>query len=244
MTQDTLNTKKILIVDDDPRIRELLLRYLQQQGFDADAYADASRLDQRLQQRRPDLIVLDLMLPGEDGLSVVRRLRATGETIPIILLTAKGDDIDRIVGLEMGADDYLGKPFNPRELVARIQAVLRRQAPVPALAAETAAGESYPFGDFVLDAGCRELRRKGEPVALTPAEFAMLLVLVTHPRKPLSRERLMQLARGRDIEAFDRSVDVQISRLRKLIEADSSEPRFIRTVWGFGYVFVPDGENV
>lgn len=238
---DTPNPKSILIVDDDPRIRELLLRYLSQQGFDTDAYADASRIDQRLQQRRPDLIVLDLMLPGEDGLSVVRRLRAHGENIPVIMLTAKGDDIDRIIGLEMGADDYLPKPFNPRELVARIQAVLRRHATLPALAAETAPDQLYEFGPFTLDAGQRQLRRGEEDIPLTQAEFAMLLVLVAHPRKPLSRERLMQLARGRDIDAMDRSVDVQISRLRKLVEQDSSQPQYIRTVWGFGYVFVPDG---
>ncbi len=235
------NKKRILIVDDDPRLRELLLRYLTEQGFDADAYADGSQLDKRLQRNRPHLLVLDLMLPGEDGLSICRRLRAQQDSLPILMLTAKGDDIDRIIGLEMGADDYLAKPFNPRELVARINAILRRQSNLPALAAAYNSDEVYEFADFVLDAGSRKLTRADQDIPLTHAEFSILKVLAMHPRHPLSRERLMELARGKEHEAFDRSIDVQVSRIRKLIEDNPAEPRFIQTVWGFGYVFVPDG---
>ncbi|MCB6184118.1 two-component system response regulator OmpR [Leeia sp. TBRC 13508] len=235
------NQKKLLLIDDDARIRELLTRYLTEQGFEVDVYADASMLEKRLQQKRPHLLILDLMLPGEDGLSVCRKIRAQGDTLPIIMLTARGEEIDRIIGLEMGADDYLPKPFNPRELLARIQAVLRRHATPSALAATFTPGETYEFSDFVLDAGQRKLFRDGEDLQLSQAEFSLLKVLVMHPRHPLSRERLLELSRGREFEAYDRSVDVQISRIRKLIEPDPANPSFVQTVWGFGYVFVPDG---
>jgi two-component system phosphate regulon response regulator OmpR len=238
---NTPTPRKILLIDDDPRLRELVQRYLNDQGFSVDAFDDASRLDARLQRNRPHLLLLDLMLPGEDGLSVCRRLRAQGDHIPIIMLTARGDDIDRILGLEMGADDYLPKPFNPRELLARINAVLRRQKEPSALAAPLVEGETFEFGPYLLEIGNRKLTRDGEPIPLTNAEFALLRVFSAHPRVPLSRERLMELARGREHEAFDRSIDVQVSRLRKLIEDNSAEPRYLQTVWGFGYVFVPDG---
>ena len=188
-----------------------------------------------------DLIVLDLMMPGEDGLSVCRRLRAAGDKTPVIMLTAKGEDVDRIVGLEVGADDYLGKPFNPRELLARIHAVLRRRPPHEAPGAPSAENESVNFGPFQFDLGVRALHKNGEEISLTTGEFAMLKALVRHPRQPLSREKLAQLARGREFEPFDRSLDVQVSRLRKLIEQDPASPRYIQTVWGVGYVFVPDG---
>jgi DNA-binding response OmpR family regulator len=231
---------KILVVDDDARLRDLLTRYLTEQGFSVQALADGSQLDRKLQRDPPHLLVLDLMLPGEDGLSICRRLRGSGESVPIIMLTAKGEDVDRIVGLEMGADDYLPKPFNPRELVARIHAVLRRQTERMAPGAPAADG-SLQFGPFVLDLSTRMLKRNGEPITLTTGEFALLKALATHPRQPLAREKLMLLARGRDHEVFDRAIDVQISRLRKLVEDDPSSPRYIQTVWGFGYVFVPDG---
>ena len=232
-------TPKILVVDDDARLRDLLTRYLTEQGFQVQALPDASQLDRKLQRDPPHLLVLDLMLPGEDGLSICRRLRGSGESVPIIMLTAKGEDVDRIVGLEMGADDYLPKPFNPRELVARIHAVLRRQTERLAPGAPAADG-SIQFGPFVLDLGTRILKRNDEPITLTTGEFALLKALATHPRQPLAREKLMLLARGRDHEVFDRAIDVQISRLRKLVEDDPSSPRYIQTVWGFGYVFVPD----
>lgn len=234
------NRHRILIIDDDVRLRDLLLRYLGEQGFDTKAVNDGEAMDTALRTGRFHLLVLDLMLPKEDGLSILRRLRGTGESVPVILLTAKGDEIDRIVGLEMGADDYLPKPFNPRELVARINAVLRRKGNRPIGAPETEE-KVVAFGDCELNLGTRELKRSGTPVALTTGEFALLKTLVTHPRHPLSRDRLMELSRGRDHEPFDRAIDVQISRLRKLIEPDTDQPRFIQTVWGHGYVFVPEG---
>jgi DNA-binding response OmpR family regulator len=230
---------KILVVDDDARLRDLLGRYLAEQGFQVQTLADAREIDKRLQRDPPHLLVLDLMLPGEDGLAVCRRLRGSGETVPIIMLTAKGEDVDRIVGLEMGADDYLPKPFNPRELVARIHAVLRRHTERLAPGAPAADGK-IAFGPYLLDLTTRTLRRGDTPVALTTGEFSLLKVFATHPRQPLAREKLMLLARGRDHDVFDRAIDVQISRLRKLVEPDPSTPRYIQTVWGFGYVFVPD----
>lgn len=234
--------KRVLVVDDDARLRELLHRYLGEQGFEVVVAADAVMLGKLLARESVDIVILDLMLPGEDGLSVCRRLRGTGQTVPIIMLTAKGDDVDRILGLEMGADDYLPKPFNPRELVARIHAVLRRQPPPMHPGAPRADEPAIVFGPFVLDLATRTLRRDDEAIALTTGEFALLRALATHPRQPLSREKLMELARGRELEAFERSIDVQISRLRRLIEEDTAHPRHIQTVWGFGYVFVPDGE--
>lgn len=232
--------RKILIVDDDPRLRELLLRYLGEQGFAAQAAPNGQFMDKLVNRELFDLIVLDLMMPQEDGLSICRRLRAAGTTIPIIMLTAKGEDVDRIVGLEMGADDYLSKPFNPRELVARINAVLRRVQDAGPPAAPLADAETVRFGPFALDLATRSMTRNGAPVPLTSGEFSVLKVLVQHPSKPLSRDKLMELARGREYDVFDRAIDVQVSRLRKLVEADPANPRYIQTVWGFGYVFVPD----
>ncbi|MCP5264546.1 MAG: two-component system response regulator OmpR [Burkholderiaceae bacterium] len=231
---------KLLVVDDDPKLRDLLRRYLTENQFEVSLAQDATSMN-RLMLREPfDLIILDLMLPGEDGLSIVRRLRAANERTPIIMLTAKGDDVDRIVGLEVGADDYLPKPFNPRELLARINAVLRRRpaAEVPG-APSTEHGE-VTFGPFRLNLATRALTRDERPIPLTTGEFSVLKVLVQNPRAPMSREKLMALARGREYGAYDRSLDVQISRLRKIIEADPQQPRFIQTVWGVGYVFVPD----
>ncbi|MET0204807.1 MAG: two-component system response regulator OmpR [Casimicrobiaceae bacterium] len=230
---------KILVVDDDVRLRDLLTRYLDEQGFQVSALADAGQLDKKLQRDPPHLIVLDLMLPGEDGLTVCRRLRGAGESVPIIMLTAKGEDVDRIVGLEMGADDYLPKPFNPRELVARIHAVLRRHGERAAPGTPSAEGR-VPFGRHTLDFAARTLELDGQTTALTTGEFSLIKVLVQHARQPLAREKLMLLARGRDHEVFDRAIDVQVSRLRKLVEPDPANPRYIQTVWGFGYVYVPD----
>ncbi len=233
---------RMLVVDDDLRLRDLLKRYLGEQGFNVKVVNDAAQMDRAILREHFDLMVLDLMLPGEDGLSICRRLRGTGNRIPIVMLTAKGDDVDRIIGLEMGADDYLPKPFNPRELVARIHAVLRRQPQTPP-GAPVADDEDVSFGQIVVQLGNRILIRNGEETLLTTGEFALLKVLLQHPRQPLSRDRLMELARGREYDVFDRSIDVQISRLRKLIEEDPGKPRYIQTVWGFGYVFVPDGNK-
>ena len=231
---------KILVIDDDVRLRDLLSRYLAEQGFQVATLPDARDLDKKLQRDPPHLLVLDLMLPGEDGLSICRRIRGAGESVPIIMLTAKGEDVDRIVGLEMGADDYLPKPFNPRELVARIQAVLRRQTARIAPGAPAASGR-IAFGRFELDLAARTLNDGETTIHLTTGEFALVKVFAQHPRQPLAREKLMLLARGRDHDLFDRAIDVQVSRLRKLIEPDPANPRYIQTVWGFGYVFIPDG---
>ncbi len=232
---------RVLVVDDDRRLRELVVRYLSEQGFEARAVSDAAGMDKQLARERYDLMVLDLMLPGEDGLAICRRLRAQNNAPAIVMLTAKGDEVDRIVGLEMGADDYLPKPFNPRELVARINAVLRRKPPSGPPGAPAIATEVHRFGAFEFNLATRRLEKEGKPVSLTTGEFSVLKVLVQHPRQPLSRDKLMELARGREYGVFDRSIDVQISRLRKIVEDDHAHPRHIQTVWGFGYVFVPDG---
>ena len=241
MNPTTTRLDKIVVVDDDARIRDLLRRYLSQQGFDVLLAEDARALQRIMQRETVDLLVLDLMLPGDDGLSICKRLRAEGDRTPVIMLTAKGEDTDRITGLEIGADDYLGKPFNPRELLARIQAVLRRRPAVESPGAPGSEQEIITFGDFVFDLGARSLQKNGQDISLTTGEFAMLNALARHPRQPLSRDKLAQLARGREFEPFDRSLDVQVSRLRKMIETDPSHPRIIQTVWGVGYVFVPDG---
>jgi two-component system phosphate regulon response regulator OmpR len=233
--------QKILVVDDDLRLRDLLKRYLTEQGFAVDTVADASAMDRQIQRMRYDLMVLDLMLPGEDGLAICRRLRATSNGVPIIMLTARGDDVDRIVGLEMGADDYLAKPFNPRELVARIHAVLRRQQRPDLPGAPALEERSVAFGPYALNLATRTLTKDGASVPLTTGEFALLKALASHPREPMSRDKLMDLARGREHESYDRSIDVQVSRLRRLLGEDPQNPRYIQTVWGFGYVFVPDG---
>lgn len=238
---DAPPARKLLVVDDDPKLRELLRRYLSEHQFDVVLASDAPSMNRLLLREPVDLIVLDLMMPGEDGLSILRRLRGAGDRTPVIMLTARGDDVDRIVGLEMGADDYLPKPFNPRELLARVHAVLRRRPADEVPGAPSVEAGVVAFGEFSLDLGTRELTRAGQPVPLTTGEFAVLKVFARHPRVPLSREKLMVMARGREYGAFDRSLDVQISRLRKLVETDPARPRYIQTVWGVGYVFVPDG---
>jgi two-component system phosphate regulon response regulator OmpR len=232
---------KLLVVDDDARLRDLLRRFFAENGYAVLAAASAVEMNRLWIRERFDLLVLDLMLPGEDGISICLRLRGGGDHTPIIMLTAKGEDADRIAGLELGADDYLAKPFNPRELLARVSAVLRRATPDDIPAAPSDHPESYVFGEFEFYLEKRTLLKKGEPVPLTSGEYSVLKVLARYARQPLSRGKLMELARGRGYEVFDRSLDVQISRLRKLIEPDPSTPRFIQTVWGLGYVFIPDG---
>ncbi|HNJ75387.1 MAG TPA: two-component system response regulator OmpR [Azospira sp.] len=237
-----MSQKRILVVDDDLRLRELLTRYLGEQGFAVKGAENGAVMDKLLLREPYDLIVLDLMMPGEDGLSICRRLRAAEPGQAIIMLTAKGDEIDRIVGLEMGADDYLPKPFNPRELLARIQAVLRRRGTATPGAPASEEG-TVAFANIEVDLAARTLKKGDEHLPLTTGEFAVLKVLLQHPRQPLSRDRLMSLARGREQGPFDRAIDVQVSRLRKLIEPDPASPRYLQTVWGFGYVFVPDGKE-
>ncbi len=234
--------KKILVVDDDPRLRELLRRYLGENQFEVGLAHDGPSMWRLMQREAFDLVVLDLMLPGEDGLSLLRRMRGQNDRTPVVMLTAKGDEVDRIIGLEVGADDYLPKPFNPRELLARIHAVLRR-TPAPELpGAPGGVDEEVRFGPFILNLGTRQLRRDDQPIPLTTSEFSVLKVLAQHARQPLSRDKLMTLARGREYGAFDRSLDVQVSRLRRLIEIDPQQPRYLQTVWGVGYVFIPDGD--
>jgi two-component system phosphate regulon response regulator OmpR len=229
----------LLLVDDDLRFRSLLATWLERDGFAVAVAGNAEHMNRALNEQAIDLMVLDITLPQANGLNICRDLRAQGSTLPIIMLTAKGDDIDRILGLEIGADDYLGKPCNPRELAARIRAVLRRRESRPA-GAPSAQPVEISFGPFCLRPATRQLERDGKPVELTTGEFAVLYALVSHPRQTLSRERLVSLARGRQRGAFDRSIDIQMSRLRRLIENDSSKPRYLQTVWGAGYVFVPD----
>jgi two-component system, OmpR family, phosphate regulon response regulator OmpR len=237
----SLSGKQILIVDDDPKLRDLVRRYLAENHFEVSVAQDSISMNRLIQRQAFDVLILDLMMPGEDGLSILRRLRGAGDKTPILMLTAKGDDIDRIIGLEMGADDYLPKPFNPRELLARINAILRR-APVNQPGAPLTEGQTVEvkFGELTLDLNTRILSKAGEPVPLTTGEFSVLKILAQHAKQPISRDKLMVLARGREYGAFDRSLDVQISRLRKLIEVDPQNPRYLQTVWGVGYVLIPD----
>jgi len=231
---------QILIVDDDAELRDLLRDYLVRQGIEVSVLHDAATLERRLERERPDLIVLDLMMPGVDGLTALRKLRASGDDIPVIMLTARADDVDRIVGLELGADDYLGKPFNPRELLARVQAVLRRRRTVPSAAPEQR--EPFAFGRFVLDFESRTLSMDGRPLTLSGSEFALLKIFINHPMRTLTRERLLELLHGPEYDGTDRGIDVQVWRLRRILETDPSAPRFVQTVRGRGYVFVPNGE--
>ncbi|MEA3181042.1 MAG: two-component system, OmpR family, phosphate regulon response regulator OmpR [Gammaproteobacteria bacterium] len=234
---------RILIVEDDLRARALLEEFLVRHGLSVTTLGSGERVTEVVSREGVSLVLLDLMLPGEDGLSICKRLRASGAKVPVIMLTARTETVDRIVGLEIGADDYVLKPFEPRELLARIGAVLRRHggragpddAPVHS-------GSVYSFGPFELDVDQRRLTRSGQVIVLTKGEFAVLEALSSHARQPLSRERLFKLARHRSFVIADRSMDIQISRLRRLIEADFSKPCYIQTVWGFGYVFVPEGD--
>ncbi|NIF54590.1 MULTISPECIES: response regulator [Burkholderiaceae] len=230
----------ILIVDDDPVVRELVSEYLQGRGFKVVALEHGMALQRSLLEERPALVVLDIMMPELDGISALRALRVAGDDLPVILLTARAEPIDRVIGLELGADDYLGKPFEPSELVARIRTVLRRRGTVAPGAPEQRA--PYRFGHFEVNFPERELRRDGERIMLRSSEFAMLKVFVTHAMTVLTRAQLLEKLRGNDETHRNRSLDVSIWRLRRLIEADPSAPRYVQTVWGRGYVFVPDGE--
>jgi DNA-binding response OmpR family regulator len=229
---------RLLVVDDDAALRELLCRYLGEQGFSVDAVADGEALDRFLATARPDLVILDLMLPGEDGLSIARRLRAGGD-LPIIMLSARGEDLDRIIGLEVGADDYLPKPFNPRELLARIRAVLRRHGAPGEPEADPS--RSFVFGPFRIDLAAHTLSRNGVEVPLTTGEFTLLRAFAEHPNRVLSRDTLLEWLKGYERAPFDRTVDVRVARLRRKIEADPAAPLYIRTVRGEGYLFTPQG---
>ncbi|MFT4047611.1 MAG: response regulator [Solimonas sp.] len=230
---------KVLLVDDDVRLRQMMSEYLLRHGIETEGVSTAATAVRALARTRFDLIVLDLMLPDDDGIALCRRLRSASSPVPIIILSAKGDDIDRIVGLEVGADDYLAKPCNLRELVARIFTVLRRIGQTAR--AETASPPKVVrIGEFELDLWARTLNRGGETVHVTTREYQLLEALVMHARRVLNRDELMTLTNGRPSDALSRSIDILISRLRQVLEPDPATPRYIQTVWGRGYMFVPD----
>ncbi|MEJ2328374.1 MAG: response regulator [Gammaproteobacteria bacterium] len=233
---------RILVVDDDEKIRTLLTKYLENENLAVSAVDDGKSMDEKLDSEDFDLVVLDLMLPGEDGLSIARRLKAN-TPLPIIMLSARGEDTDRIIGLEVGADDYLPKPFNPRELLARIRAVLRRQDTAGTPGDSADATEIFRFGDYTMDSAAQRLLRDEREVELTSGEFTLLEILVRHPNRVLSRDQLVDLIKGYDRSPFDRSIDVRVTRLRRKIEDDPSHPVYIRTVWGKGYLFTPQGDK-
>lgn len=227
---------RLLVVDDDEGLRELLVRYLTDNGYDVAAVAEGNAMRHHLATRPVDLILLDVMLPGEDGLMLARSLRAEGAPA-IIMLSARGEEIDRIVGLEVGADDYLPKPFSHRELLARVAAVLRRRrAPAPP-------GRFRHFGPYEVDVEAHRLTRNGAEVVLSGAEFALLKILLDHPDRVLSRDTLVELLKGYERAPFDRMVDVRVTRLRRKIEADPGHPAYLRTIWGEGYLFSPGGDR-
>ena len=228
-------TERILLLDDDPEICELTQTYLQQQGLVVDTVQSGDALDRYLTEHDIDLLVLDLMLPGEHGLAIAQRLKKHSD-LPIIIISAQGDEVDRIVGLELGADDYLAKPFNPRELLARIRAVLRRSSKTPVVEETTS---TVSFGSFTLDLAAHQLRSGDNDIALTSGEFDLLAILVAHPNKVLHRDRILDLLTGAERSPFDRSIDVRITRLRSKLENDPANPAFIKTIWGKGYMFCP-----
>ncbi len=227
--------QRLLVVDDEPKLRQLLKKYLSQEGFIVEAVEDGPAMDRYLADHEVDLVILDLMLPGEDGLSIGRRLYHQNN-LPIIILSARGEVLDRIVGLEMGADDYLIKPFNPRELLARIRSVLRRYAQDkhPAVS-ETRAVLS--FGPFSLDVEKHQLSREHQDIPLTTGEFTLLRAFLEHANRVLNRDTLLEITKGYDRDPLDRSIDICVGRLRKKIENDPANPVYLRTIWGAGYLF-------
>jgi len=231
----------VLVVDDDAEIRKLLGEYLQRNGFRVSLATNGQEMRRAVEQTRPDIIVLDLMLPGESGLGLCRDLRSTS-SLPVIMLTARGEEVDRIVGLEMGADDYLSKPFSPRELLARIKSILRRTRALPPTRNDA---HRLRFAGWTLDLAARQLvAPDGVVVPLSGAEFRLLAVFVEHPNRILDRNQLMDLTVGRDGSAFDRSIDVQVSRLRVRLRDDAREPRIIKTVRSEGYVLAATVERL
>jgi two-component system phosphate regulon response regulator OmpR len=228
---------RILVVDDDPELRKLLSDYLTDVGFEVDLAGDGEQMRRAIARGMPDVIVMDLMLPGTDGLALTREVRSTS-TVPILMLSARGEEIDRVVGLEVGADDYLAKPFSPRELLARLRALLRRaQAPA------SQPSDGIVFGPYRLDPTARRLVKNGAEVDLSSAEFDLLKVFAERPGRVLSRDVLLDLLRGYEREPFDRTVDIRVGRLRRKIEPDHANPVFIRTVRGEGYLFNPRGDQ-
>ena len=232
---------RILVVDDDPGMRTLLEAYLGDSGFSVETAMDGVAMWQVLETGMPDAIVLDLMMPGEDGLTLARRLRSQSN-VPILMLSARGEEIDRVVGLEMGADDYLAKPFSPRELLARLRALLRRSHAQEAIPVPDSS--SCAFGPYQLDVASHRLTQGGVEVKLSTAEFALLRIFVEHPLRVLSRDTLIDMLKGYERDPYDRSVDTRVTRLRRKIEPNPGEPVYIRTVRGEGYLFNPRGGEV
>lgn len=228
---------RVIVVDDDPELRALLRRFLTEHRFDTRAVDGGAALDRELSRNPADAIVLDLMMSGEDGLAICRRLRASGDMTPIVMLTARGDPIDRIIGLESGADDYLAKPFEPRELVARLSAVLRRTRGM----GDPSTDDIVSVGSLLVNLSTRSVTRAGAPVKLSSREFALLAAMVRSRGRPLSRAQLIDRALGRDADVTDRAVDVQVARLRRAIGDRADDAALIKTVWGVGYVLVSDG---
>ena len=223
---------KVLVVDDEPTIREVVVRYLEREGFKTLEAADGNRARELVERETPDLVVLDVMLPGTDGLELCRWIRSRSR-LPVIMLTARGEESDRIVGLELGADDYVTKPFSPRELAARVRTVLRRAEP------DAAAEERLSYDGLVIDSGTREVMRRNEPLRLTAREFDLLWFLASHPQRVFSREQLMRRVWGYSAALDTGTVTVHVRRLREKIEDDPSQPRHLETVWGVGYRFTP-----
>lgn len=237
---EELKQKRLLVVDDDRELRELLQQYLSDNGYQVDTVNDGVEMEKRLAEHAFDLVILDLMLPGDDGLALMQRLRQYCN-MPVLMLSAKGDEVDRIVGIEMGADDYMAKPFNPRELLARIRSLLRRYQPQVQPQAEKVT--DYAFSCFRLDLTTRELYADDEPLELTSGEFTLLRTFMENAETVLTRDELTQQLKGYERQPFDRSIDVQVTRLRKKIEPDPAKPIFIRTQWGKGYIFTPGGQS-
>lgn len=229
---------RVLVVDDDADLRHLLKSYLEGQGLQVTTSHDGESMRERLQDALPDVIVMDLMMPGEDGLALTRWLKARHD-IPILMLSARGEEVDRVIGLEVGVDDYLPKPFGPRELLARLRALLRRG--IASSRAPATHGERLRFGPFLLDMPSRSLWRDGVEVALTTAEFDLLQAMASRPHRVLSRDTLVDLLKGFERDPFDRSIDNRVTRLRRKIEVDPAAPRYLRTVRGEGYLFNPQG---
>ena len=236
-----MQPQHILIVEDELVTRNTLKSIFEAEGYDVFEATDGAEMHQVLSEHDVNLVIMDINLPGKNGLLLARELREQAN-VALMFLSGRDNEVDKILGLEIGADDYITKPFNPRELLARIRAVLRRQAnELPGAPSQEEA--VIAFGKFKLTLGTREMFREDEPLPLTSGEYAVLKALVSHPREPLSRDKLMNLARGREYSAMERSIDVQISRLRRMVEEDPAHPRYIQTVWGLGYVFVPDGSK-
>lgn len=229
--------KRILLVDDDEKLRRLLKEYLEGYEFQVFTLADGEAVLNSIRKESPELVILDVMLPKKDGLEVLKEIRAVSR-VPVIMLTAKGEEADRVVGLELGADDYLPKPFSPRELLARIKAVLRRLEPGVKATAGGSEGLRVEAGNLVLDKARQILLMEGKEIPLSSTEYRVLRVLMENPNRVLSRDQIMTLARGKDFMAFDRSIDVHISKLRAKLESDPRFPKRIKTIWGSGYMFV------